>query len=207
MRYTISIMTKQRILILIATLGYIAAFSAYYLRAGNYEFLWYISVMLGFVILVASTINRTQFSSKLLLALSLWGFMHMSGGGIQIDGHVLYAEVLLPIIVSGEMTILKFDQFVHFYGFAVATVAMYHLLKPLVSNGLSRGRVLFLVFLAGMGLGALNEVVEFIATLALPSTNVGGYINTGLDLISNLLGALFATVLIFWFERKNDRVG
>jgi len=43
-----------------------------------------------------------------------------------------------------------------------------------------------------MGLGALNEVVEFAATRLMPRTNVGGYENTGWDLVSNLAGCLIA---------------
>ena len=49
---------------------------------------------------------------------------------------------------------------------------------------------------AAMGFGALNEVVEFIATLLVPETNVGGYINTGWDLVSNLCGTILAALAI-----------
>ena len=49
---------------------------------------------------------------------------------------------------------------------------------------------------AGMGFGAANEVVEFIATRVLPETNVGGYENTGWDLVSNTAGCLIAAGLI-----------
>ena len=48
-----------------------------------------------------------------------------------------------------------------------------------------------------MGFGAANEVVEFIATRVLPETNVGGYENTGWDLVSNTVGCLVAAVLIY----------
>lgn len=48
----------------------------------------------------------------------------------------------------------------------------------------------------GMGFGALNEVVEFIATITLPSTNVGGYVNTGWDLVFNLFGCVAAAAMI-----------
>jgi hypothetical protein len=47
-----------------------------------------------------------------------------------------------------------------------------------------------------MGLGAMNELVEFAATLLVPETNVGGYFNTGWDLVSNLVGVVIAAVLI-----------
>lgn len=41
---------------------------------------------------------------------------------------------------------------------------------------------------ASKGFGGLNEVIEFFLTLTLPETNIGGYINTGWDLVSNLDG-------------------
>lgn len=50
----------------------------------------------------------------------------------------------------------------------------------------------------GMGFGALNEVIEFFATLALPETNVGGYINTGWDLVANTVGAAIASLMIYF---------
>ena len=43
----------------------------------------------------------------------------------------------------------------------------------------------------GMGVGALNEVVEFFASRTF-AANVGGYVNTGWDLVANLLGCATA---------------
>ena len=54
---------------------------------------------------------------------------------------------------------------------------------------------------AGMGLGALNEVVEFVAT-RIAETNVGGYVNTGWDLVYNALGASLAAVIILFGSRR-----
>jgi hypothetical protein len=48
----------------------------------------------------------------------------------------------------------------------------------------------------------VNEVVEFVATLLIPETNVGGYRNTGWDLVSNLIGATTAATWIWLSERK-----
>ena len=64
--------------------------------------------------------------------------------------------------------------------------------------------LLVLALAAGLGFGALNEVVEFIATLTMPETNVGGYINTGWDLVANTVGATTAVLLIGWFGRAGD---
>ena len=47
-----------------------------------------------------------------------------------------------------------------------------------------------------MGLGALNEIVEFTAVLTVPNTNVGGYYNTALDLVFNGAGAACAMIAI-----------
>ena len=44
--------------------------------------------------------------------------------------------------------------------------------------------------LLGSGVGALNEVAEYLAAKYLGATNVGGFDNTGRDLIANLLGGL-----------------
>jgi hypothetical protein len=49
---------------------------------------------------------------------------------------------------------------------------------------------------AGMGFGALNEIVEFVATLTIPETNVGGYENTGWDLVFNFFGCVIAAIVI-----------
>jgi hypothetical protein len=53
-----------------------------------------------------------------------------------------------------------------------------------------------------MGFGALNEVVEFAATLTLEETNVGGYWNTGWDLVANLVGCMAAAVIIFFWRKR-----
>jgi len=61
--------------------------------------------------------------------------------------------------------------------------------------------VLILCMAGGMGFGALNEVVEFIATLVLPDTNIGDYTNIGWDLVANLVGASVAAVAIAFKHR------
>ena len=52
-----------------------------------------------------------------------------------------------------------------------------------------------------MGFGAMNELVEFAATMTMPDTNVGGYVNTGFDLVANFIGASAACLLIRFFSR------
>ena len=57
----------------------------------------------------------------------------------------------------------------------------------------------------GMGFGALNEMIEFIATLTIPETNVGGYNNTGWDLVFNLIGCALAAIIIRQVRPGNPR--
>jgi len=46
-----------------------------------------------------------------------------------------------------------------------------------------------------------DQALHFFAVLALPKTGVGGYYNTGLDLVSNMLGAIFAVFVIYAKEK------
>jgi hypothetical protein len=48
----------------------------------------------------------------------------------------------------------------------------------------------------------LNEVIEFIAVLTFPNTNVGGYENTGWDLVANLVGTIIAALVIRFGARS-----
>jgi hypothetical protein len=185
---------------------YVIAFTIYYLSIKNYEFLWYVAVLVFFYVLVLATLHRSKFDYVILWGLSLWGLMHMAGGGLIIGGEVLYKFILIPIVNNtADFTILKFDQFVHFFGFAVSTLVVYHLLKPYLNNKTNYKVLYAILIAAGMGLGALNEIVEFIAVLVLPDTGVGGYYNTSLDLVFNALGAIFAVIIIHIKRIKNGK--
>ena len=175
---------------------------------GNREFIFYIVVMLVLITAVMVVHRRVQLTGGLLWALSIWGLLHMAGGlvpcppGWPYNGEqdVLYSLWIIP-------DRLKYDQVVHAYGFGITTWACWHALSTglLRANGVRLSPtlgVLTLCAAAGMGFGALNEVVEFIAVLSIPNTNVGGYENTGWDLVANLLGAATAAVLLRLRHRR-----
>lgn len=196
----------------IGSVGAVAAFTASYLVAavigaklsGNSEFVFYIIVMLVLASVVAIVHWRLGLTRALLWALAWWGLLHMAGGLMPVpktwpyngDQAVLYSLWLIP----GR---LKYDHIVHAYGFGVTTWLCWHSLYTLLRRPDGSPLVptlglLTLAAAAGVGFGALNEIVEFIAVLSLPNTNVGGYINTGWDLVSNLVGAVAACLLIRW---------
>jgi putative membrane protein len=186
--------TRSEWAVLIFTLGYVSGFAVYFFSIGNQEFIGYIGTMLAFMLLIGLGARAAEFPAFLLWALSFWGLAHMAGGSVEVDGAVLYAYRFLPLVGDGELTLLKYDQVVHFYGFAVAALVLRHILLRSHPQ-LWGSKCLFVYsFLGSMGLGALNEVIEFTAVVVLPDTNVGGYYNTGLDLVFNMAGAFSATL-------------
>jgi len=182
-----------------------AAFTAIYMLAsavdavvrGNSEFIFYIFVMLVLIALVTWMYRSVAFSAGLLWCLSGWGLLHMAGGLVPVpeswpthgEQRVLYSLWLIP-------DALKYDHLVHAFGFGTTTWLCWQAARSRWPDTRATFGPLTLCALAALGCGALNEVVEFIATLTIPETNVGGYINTGWDLVANTIGAVIAAVMI-----------
>ncbi|MCC6695854.1 MAG: hypothetical protein IT365_09510 [Candidatus Hydrogenedentes bacterium] len=179
------------------------------LLRGNQEFIFYIVVMVLLVGMVMVVHRRVCLSQGALWALSIWGLAHMMGGlvpvpaGWPINGEirVLYSLWLIP-------EHLKYDHIVHAYGFGTTTWVCWQGLRS-VLRGYGAPVVptfglMVLSAAGGLGFGALNEVVEFAATLLVPETNVGGYINTGWDLVSNSVGATLVALLIYFLDRPGE---
>lgn len=181
-------MNRRNLPVIIFSAAYMAVFVAISLTRHNDEFILYALVVVGLAVWILRKQRTVQFDSLILWGLSLWGLLHMAGGNLRVGDNVLYNLQLIPVV-------LRYDQLVHAFGFGVATLACAHILrgmlKPVVPNRLT---LIILVTLMGCGVGALNEIVEFIAVKAMPETNVGGYDNTLWDLIFNFFGATIAAV-------------
>lgn len=179
--------------------AYLLAFSIVAIVHWNYEFIFYGIVLLLEIAGVAWLDRRVRFSTAVLVALALWGLFHMMGGTLPIPESV--TEPTRPHVLYNlrlNAWLPKYDQVVHAYGFGVATWAAGEALARLVIPN-RRGLGLFLALLfIGMGLGSMNEVIEFAATRIMPGTNVGGYDNTGWDLVSNSIGAACAAAWWCW---------
>ncbi len=187
---------RGEILVGAFTAIYVLAFTVWFLTTGNSEFIVYVVTMVLLIALVGLSLRRAKYPPAMLWALSFWGLAHMAGGGVQVAGSVLYNLKLVPIIQGGEYFVLKYDQLVHAYGFAVTAWLLHHLLTQHFPE--TRGTATGLIYpaLGAMGLGALNEIIEFFAVLMVPDTNVGGYANTALDLCFNALGAVTAMLIV-----------
>jgi len=170
-------------------------FSVYFGYRKNYEFLLYVAVIIFFMVVIALTNDRVRYPISILWGLVAWAILHLCGGGIRVGDGVLYGVMLMPL--SKTIPVLRYDQFVHIVGFGVSTLVMYHLVRPMLRPGVRHGAALsIVVVMAGLGVGGLNEIIEFIATVVMPETGVGGYVNTALDLVSDLVGAVIAVVAL-----------
>lgn len=170
----------------------------------NGEFVFYILVMLVLMTLIALLHRRINLTTGLFWCLAIWGALHMAGGLVPVpqswpingDVRVLYSWWLIP-------GLLKYDHVVHAFGFATTAWLCWQGLRHAAPNVRPTLGPLVLCAAASMGFGALNEIIEFIATKLGPS-NVGGYDNTCWDLVSNTVGAIIAVTLIGLFTRNDS---
>lgn len=196
-------LTLRRLLPLGFAVLYAGFAALHFASVGNTEFLGYIAVIVLLIVLGGCVLAHQCVPAWLLWLVSLVGFFHMLGAAVMVGGDVLYNYVPFPIENPTGLTFIKFDQIVHTYGSAVAATLSYFFLR---NRGFHWFGLFVLSVLAAMGIGALNEIVEFAAKLAAPESNVGGYYNTAVDLsvnlLGSLLGALFAVLL--WKRQRQS---
>lgn len=191
-------MKRSELAVVLFSAAYVSIATPFALRSTNSEFVFYIAVMVGLGALIWVVHRRVDLTPATLWGLSLWGLAHMLGGlwTVSEGTGVLYNLWLVP----GR---LKYDQLVHAFGFGLSTWVCWQALRRALRVEAPTPGLIFLCVLGGMGLGAFNEIVEFVATLTVPETNVGGYVNTGWDLVSNAVGAVIAGTLIFVRGRRD----
>lgn len=186
---------KRQIPLLILNAVYLLIAIVYYLSRENYEFLMYVGIVILLFFVILATNKKMNYPNVILWGLTIWGMLHMLGG-VKIGSSVIYAKMLIPII-GAPYNIFRYDQFVHIFGFGIATLAMFVLLKPFLRFPIKKWTLIsILIIMAGFGVGALNEMIEFTATVLVPETGVGGFINTSLDLVSDFIGAVLAMIYI-----------
>lgn len=195
-------LTRSETAVAAFTASYVIGFTVWFLSIGNSEFIVYVVTMVCLVAMIGLSLRKAAYPGAMLWALSIWGFGHMAGGGVPVGGSVLYNLVLVPIIETEAYVILKYDQAIHAYGFAVTAWLLRHLLLRHYPQMAGSATALVYPVIGAMGLGSLNEMIEFTAVLMVPETNVGGYYNTALDLVFNAVGAVAAMVMAALAERR-----
>jgi glucan phosphoethanolaminetransferase (alkaline phosphatase superfamily) len=188
---------KEQVPILLVNLFILAYFMVIFALKANYEFIIYVGVIAFFFLVILLTNNRVHYPTIVLWGLTLWAFMHMAGGGIFVNGQRMYEMMILNIAPAYEF--FRYDQLVHLIGFGVATLFSYYLVKPLLNIKIAKKRWFVLsivVVMAGLGIGAFNEIVEFIVSIVTDNSGVGGYVNTSMDLVMDLIGGIIAMIII-----------
>lgn len=161
----------------------------------NYEFLLYAVTVSVLVVLLYATDRYFEFDRIALWLFNAWLVMH-SLGGLASYGDVRLYDLILIDLVGAPYHILKYDQFVHFYCYLVIAMLMSSVVHKIARPEASAVAVSVVTILAASSLGAVNEIVEFLAVVVTGTQGVGGYTNTAIDLVANLLGAITGTLLL-----------
>ncbi|HZW10312.1 MAG TPA: hypothetical protein VFF69_10455 [Phycisphaerales bacterium] len=178
--------------------AYLLGFGGLAVMQGNREFIFYLVVMFVLIGMVYAVHLRVGFSLAVLWLLAVWGLLHLAGGTVHVPTGLADGENPRPVLYALRpwARLPRYDQVTHAFGFFTATLASAEAL--LAATRPARVAIGFAsaAALMGIGFGALNEVIEFIAVRTLPETNVGGYDNTGWDLVSNSVGAALGGLVV-----------
>lgn len=160
--------------------------------ANIHEFFIYATVIFLAILFSWYKFRFLNIRLSLLVLIEIGILMHFSGAFVEVDNHRLYDSRFFDI---------RYDKYVHFVNAMVATfVTIYILFK----SGFPQTKLtLFIAVLAVLGLGAMNEIIEFMVTLTVEHNGVGGYNNNMLDLVANLFGAVTAVVLFNYLLKKH----
>lgn len=197
--------------LLVFTLAHLSAAGLWAAAHGAQEFLFYLSLAPAGLATMVWLQLRLRFHPGLLWCLSFLAILHMMGGLIPApagwtteDPHRLYDVWLVP-------NLLKYDNIIHTFGNGLATWACWHLIQRAVTGTPEQGfrnklrptvPLLCVCVLAGMGVGSLHEIMEFITTHFVENHGVGGYQNTLMDLVADTFGSLVAAGLLWSYGKR-----
>jgi hypothetical protein len=185
------------------------------ITSGNTEFLYYgisLIAIAGGIVWLDIKVRLPMF---VLWGLFLWLILHLAGGMIGVpvglvDQGVIDEATRTNSAVNKTLYnvrlhpwLPRYDQCVHAFGFFISSLAGWRgmyvgskmQMQPTFGPRVGAG-------LIGMGCGGVNEVIEFVATRIMPNTNVGGFVNTGWDLVSNMTGCVIAMLTIRFFHDR-----
>ena len=189
---------KESKLILIFTISYLVIFTILAFARKNYEFLYYTVIMSSLIILIVLYHKKLHLSPIILGGLSILGFMHVAGGNFYLYGVRLY-----DLYIFGS--IIRYDNLVHVVGVFIATFVGYSVLKPYLVHRIEHHPIVLslILVLIALGIGAANEILEFVAVVFLGAQEaVGNYFNNALDLVFNMFGSIVAVLFIYTYHKK-----
>jgi len=155
--------------------------------SGGTGFKFFTFALLGLFLVAWIALRRYEYPLWALLALELALLGHIAGRLLIVGDINLYRATLLG---------MPGDKIVHAFNSAAGAVFVTVLLDRIGIR--VHGWGAFVVVMVVSGLGAGIEIIEYIGTLVLPHTNVGGYANNMQDLIANLAGAIMGWAIGVW---------
>ena len=169
----------------------LAVFTAFFVLKGNREFLLYAATLSILILLVQWSGRRLHYPAGVLWCFLLWLVLHMCGGFVHLGGVRLYDITLMPL-VGAPYHILRYDQFVHAFCYFTLGGLLKTIVVAQAAPDAPRRGLAMMTLLAALGVGALNEIIEFAAVAWFGSDGVGDYFNNALDNVFNAAGALAA---------------
>jgi hypothetical protein len=157
----------------------------------------YVLTVAGLVTLLV-TLRTKPLPAPLACAAAVSAVVHLAGGLVRVGDDVLYNA-------SPGLELLRYDHVGHAVGIFVGALLLWEVLvrDAFVVSG--RGSLVAVTTLAALGLGAVNEAVEFVASLGHGGSHIGGYTNTGWDLVTNTCAGVLAGVVLHRRRPHADR--
>ena len=192
----------KQFLILGFTIVYVVFFTIFGLIRKDYAFL-YNTVIIVFVgCLIFAFKNNVVLKNNSLFGLSLLGFFHFFGGNIYFNSIRIYDTWFF----NG---LFRYDNFMHLFGIFIVALICYDLILPSLKKKTEKHHFYFglIIILISVGVGAFNEIIELIAVIFFGAAEqIGDYMNNALDILYNFIGAILATIFIFWHEKKYKQI-
>ena len=129
-------------------------------------------------------LRKYTLPASLLCFIEFGIIAHFCGGLIHFHGARLYDHHFLW---------LRYDKYVHFTNALIAAFTVQEICR--IKGQSINGFTCLFIFFTVLGLGAVVEICEFVATLTIPHNGVGGYDDTMGDLIANTCGGLFFLIV------------
>ena len=149
--------------------------------------------------------GRYDYAQNILVKIIMWigySFFEIKNG-IQLN-NTLRASVMLVLISDSFLglywdfytTSSVFDKVQHAFGSYAFSLFVFTIISKLSRPVLGRGFTFIVILSLGLGIGALYEIGEFLGdTILKPRIpSQPNLLDTDLDLIADMLGALFAAV-------------
>ncbi len=173
----------------------LTGFTSFYIVQGNAEFVIYASTLIFLIYAVAAGDNVYKFMAVGKVGFVIWLFLHLLGGCLHIDGVRLYDSVF-PKLIGEPYHILRYDQYMHVLFSFIVAVLVFSVIRSVFKEGSNKVIFGMNLILVVMGVGAVNEIIEFSSVVVYESSGVGGYYNNALDQVFNFTGAVLGLVFL-----------